>query len=212
MLQTFKRVAVLAPHTDDGEFGCGATIARLAERGSDVHYVAFSDCAESLPEGWPPDTLVKEVYAATEVLGLPPENVRVHQVPVRNFTTHRQEILEMLVKIQRNLDPDLVLIPSVNDLHQDHQTVAVEGRRAFKFTTILSYEIPWNNVVFQNHLFVNVDEGHVSKKVEALACYKSQAHRPYANEETIRAQARMRGTQINTRYAEVFELVRAVVR
>ena len=31
-----RRVMVLAPHTDDGEFGCGATIARLLEEGSEV--------------------------------------------------------------------------------------------------------------------------------------------------------------------------------
>lgn len=32
---------VLAPHTDDGEFGCGATIAKCARLGTRVDYVAF---------------------------------------------------------------------------------------------------------------------------------------------------------------------------
>ena len=32
--------------------------------------------------------------------------------------------------------------------------------------------------------------------------------RPYANEETIRAQARMRGTQAGCRYAETFQVIR----
>ena len=27
----WQRALVLAPHTDDGEFGCGATMARLVE-------------------------------------------------------------------------------------------------------------------------------------------------------------------------------------
>ena len=33
MIEAWKRVLVLAPHTDDGEFGCGGTMARLVESG-----------------------------------------------------------------------------------------------------------------------------------------------------------------------------------
>ncbi len=212
MLSDVSNVLVLAPHTDDGEFGCGATIAKLSEEGRKIHYVAFSDCRESLPEGWAPDTLVKEVTAATQILGVLPAGLTVHSFPVRHFMRDRQDILEHLVKLQNELNPDLVFLPSLNDLHQDHQTIAIEGVRAFKRTTLLAYEIPWNNLSFQNQLFVHVEEKHVQTKVEALACYKSQARKPYATEESIRAQLRMRGVQVGTRYAEVFEVVRAVVR
>ena len=56
-----KRALVLAPHTDDGEFGCGGTMARLVEGGCEVRYVAFSIATRSLPDGFPPDTLAREV-------------------------------------------------------------------------------------------------------------------------------------------------------
>ena len=52
VIGTPGRVLVLAPHTDDGEFGCGGTMARLVEAGSDVRYVAFSIATRSLPEGF----------------------------------------------------------------------------------------------------------------------------------------------------------------
>ena len=69
MIEAWQRVLVLAPHTDDGEFGCGGTMARLAESGAAVRYVAFSIATKSLAEGFPPDTL------AGEVRGLPsPKN------------------------------------------------------------------------------------------------------------------------------------------
>ena len=42
MINGVERALVLAPHTDDGEFGCGGTMARLVEAGTDVRYVAFS--------------------------------------------------------------------------------------------------------------------------------------------------------------------------
>ena len=48
----WERALVLAPHTDDGEFGCGGTMARLVEEGTDVRYVAFSIATRSLPEGF----------------------------------------------------------------------------------------------------------------------------------------------------------------
>ena len=37
-------ILVLAPHTDDGELGCGATLARYVKEGSRVSYAAFSLC------------------------------------------------------------------------------------------------------------------------------------------------------------------------
>ena len=43
MIDGLSRVLVLAPHTDDGEFGCGGAMARLVESGADVRQIAFSD-------------------------------------------------------------------------------------------------------------------------------------------------------------------------
>ena len=45
---TTKKVLILAPHTDDGELGCGATISKLIENNNDVYYVAFSACRQSV--------------------------------------------------------------------------------------------------------------------------------------------------------------------
>jgi LmbE family N-acetylglucosaminyl deacetylase len=42
---------VFAPHPDDGEFGCGATLNKLINQGTKVHYVAFSPCTISKPSG-----------------------------------------------------------------------------------------------------------------------------------------------------------------
>ena len=71
MIDGLSRVLVLAPHTDDGEFGCGGAMARLVESGADVRQIAFSIASRSLPEGFPPDTLAREVCAATAELGGP---------------------------------------------------------------------------------------------------------------------------------------------
>ena len=57
MLSSYKNVIVLAPHTDDGEFGCGGTIAKLIGEGKNVYYVAFSTAEDSVPKHLPKDIL-----------------------------------------------------------------------------------------------------------------------------------------------------------
>lgn len=104
-----------------------------------------------------------------------------------------------------------MLIPSLNDIHQDHKTIAEEALRAFKFINVLSYELPWNNLNFNTCAFEVLEEKHVKTKVEALKKYQSQAHRPYANEEFLRSQVRMRGVQVSRKFAEVFEVIRTVM-
>jgi N-acetylglucosamine malate deacetylase 1 len=206
-----ERALVLAPHTDDGEFGCGGTMARLVEAGADVRYVAFSIATRSLPEGFAPDTLAREVREATAELGIPPENLTVHDFDVRTFPGHRQEILELLIEIWNDWKPDLVFQPSHHDVHQDHQTIAAEGLRAFKRTTILGYEIPWNNFDFSYQAYVSLGKEQMEKKVAALERYASQQHRRYANAEYVWNVARTHGTNVNLEYAEVFQVYRAVV-
>jgi N-acetylglucosamine malate deacetylase 1 len=209
-MNAWRRALVLAPHTDDGEFGCGGTMARLVEEGAEVRYVAFSIATRSLPEGFPPDTLAREVREATAELGIPPDNLTVHDFDVRTFPEHRQEILEVLIALWNDWEPDVVFQPSLHDIHQDHQTVAAEGLRAFKRTTILGYEIPWNNLDFAYQAYLALEQRHVERKEAALAKYASQQHRRYANPEYIWNLARTHGINVNREYAEVFQVYRMI--
>ena len=109
------------------------------------------------------------------------------------------------------MKPDLVLIPSLNDIHQDHVTVAQEGVRAFKGTTILGYELIWNNLKFDSALFVELDKKYIKKKCESLKEYKSQASKNYMSEDFIFSLAKIRGAQIGVKYAESFEVIRMVL-
>ena len=211
MENSFNCILVLAPHTDDGEFGCGGSIAKFLEEGKDVFYVAFSTAEDSVPEGYPRNILEIEVREATKILGITPNNLIIYKFQVRKLNYVRQELLEELVKIRNEISPDLVFIPSPNDLHQDHYTVAMEGMRAFKQISILGYELPWNNITFHTQSFIKLEERHIIKKIEALKAYKSQQNRFYANEEFIRSLAITRGTQISVRYAEAFEVIRWVM-
>lgn len=207
-----KTILVLAPHTDDGELGCGATIARMVREGMNVHYVAFSSCRDSLPVGAEADCLIREMHAATAVLDIPSANVECLDYSVRHFEDHRQEILDSMLELKRRIKPDVVLSPSVHDIHQDHVTIANECLRAFKMNTILQYEVPWNNYTFDNQMFFCVEEADVQKKIAALKCYDSQRGRQYTQEDFLRGLLITHGVQIGHQYAEVFEVPRLIFK
>lgn len=207
----FENILVLAPHTDDGELGAGGTIAKFIEQGSKVTYVAFSTAEQSVPEGLPKDVLRTEVKAATKTLGIQLENLIVLNFQVRKFNYVRQEILEELIKLRKSEKFDLVLIPSLKDIHQDHAVIAQEGVRAFKNTTIFGYELIWNDLQFDTTCFVKLEKKHVETKIAALKSYQSQNMREYMSPEFISSLAKIRGVQVNAQYAECFEVIRWII-
>jgi len=212
MISKFKNVFVLAPHTDDGELGAGGTIAKLIEHGANVYYFAFSTAEESVPEGHPKDILKTEVINATKKLGIKRDNVIIYHYQVRKLNYARQDILEDLIEYKRKIVPDLVLMPSLHDIHQDHATIAQEGLRAFKNCTILGYELIWNNLTFNTTSFIKLSRKNVQCKCDALKEYKSQKGRAYMDQEFIFALAKTRGVQIGTEYAESFEVLRWIIK
>ena len=186
----FNKVLILGPHTDDGEIGAGATISRLCREGKEVYYVAFSICEESIPDEFPNDITSIEIINAGSKLGIPQNNIQTLRYKVRKFNEDRQDILEDMIRLKNSIQPDLVLLPSSFDIHQDHKTIYEEGLRAFKKTNILGYELPWNNLDISNRCFVEVQEHDLKNKVDAILEYKSQASRNYINEEYIRLSTR----------------------
>ncbi len=202
---------ILAPHTDDGEFGCGGTIAKLIGNGVRVIYVAFSAAEQSVLPHLPKDILRHEVKRATSVLGIEDQDCVVLDFEVRKFPEMRQKILDSMIELNQRYQPELIFLPSMNDTHQDHNVIAEEGFRAFKRKTMLGYEVPWNNLDFRTSCFSGLEEAHLNAKISALNEYQSQMHRTYANTEFIKSLAVTRGVQIGKTYAECFEVIRWVM-
>jgi len=186
---------VLAPHTDDAELGCGGTIARYIEEGWAETEVAFSIGTADR----------SECEAAAMVLGI--DGLVILDYPTRRLHEHRQEILQNLVDLPA---PDLVMCPSWTDMHQDHCVVAQEAQRAFRRTTLVGYELPWNQTTTLSTLLVKLEHSHVRVKAAAFECYESQRERLSGDPEWIWALAKVRGLQAGAQYAEGFEVMRWV--
>jgi len=68
--------------------------------------------------------------------------------------------------------------------------------------------MPWNNFAFLSNLYVALEERHLRKKIDTLKCYKSQGFRQYSDEEYLESLLRIKGLQINEKYAETFQILR----
>jgi len=197
-------ILLLAPHADDIELGCGATVARFFEEGHKLLWIVFTD----------EQPLNDEHIKATEVIGLKDDSRLAFNFTLRQLSDRRKEVLERFVELNHEFKPDLVVGPSLHDFHQDHQVVANEMVRAFKTNaSIICYELPWNHISFDVQLLTKLTNRHIETKVKMLEKFESELvmRGRYFSEELMRGIALLRGTQAGTEYAEAFEVLRWVL-
>ena len=161
-----------------------------------------------MPRGLPKNILEVEVKAATKRLGIPPANLVIYKYEVRKLNYIRQEILEELVKMKKEIAPDLVFIPSPNDLHQDHRLVNELTWNTWRNHMILEYEIPkYDGDLGQPNVFVAISPEQVERKIKTvLEVFGSQTSKDWFDADTLSAILRLRGVESNApqRYAEAF--------
>lgn len=202
-MDNFKRCLVLSPHYDDAELGCGATISRMTHHKVKVLVAVF---AQQRRVSENTKSLLSEIGGSSKLLGFRTE---IENFESRRLNEQRQEVLDWMIGLNNDFKPDIVIGPSLIQTHQDHEIVAHEAFRAFKYTSLLGYDMPWNNLDSGRlTTFVEVTEEDVKLKTLALNCYKSQMPRPYFEENMVRALARSRGLQCGKELAEAFETYR----
>lgn len=182
--------AYIGAHTDDTELSCGGVMQILK---GDVIPLSYCDKVQ----------LAKEFQDAMKVLGV---TGFAHQFKVREMMQQRSEVATHLKACDMY---DTIFTHDVRDVHDDHRVVAEESLRIFKRQNIYTYVAPWNSDENPNY-FVELTEGQLERKIQALACYESQRHRPYMDPEFIRSWARYNGIKCGKLYAEGFKIVRLV--
>lgn len=224
ILNRLERVVVVAPHADDEVLGCGATIARLASLGVEVHVVIVT-------RGCPPlfsKELVERVAAEAKASH---SRLGVHQTHWLDFPAAgldgvpRSELNQEIGRVLTSIAPDTVFAPFVGDLHFDHQivfdAVMVWARprseaappRIWTYETLseTNWSAPGLSPTFAPNLFVDVTD-FLEAKIEAFALFASQVHQ-FPDErslEALRSLARMRGATVHRAAAEAFMIIRQV--
>lgn len=200
-----KRVLFIGAHPDDIEIGCGALIANIVNH-TELFCVTLSDNQKN-----PALThLVEEHYKSMAVLGVPESSVVLGQFETRRFPHARQEILEYMVSLNRSFQPDIVLVHTKADIHQDHGTITEEALRAFRGKTLLGYDVIRSSYGFFPKFLVEVTEEDANKKIAALAEYHTYAERYYFNESITRATLIRNGALAERPFAEGFDILRII--
>jgi len=195
-----KKALFIGAHTDDIEMGCGGYIQRFETK----MVVVFSPAIESIPTGFPNDTTKNEFENSCSKINC---ESKLYEIPVRNFDTHRQFILEELVKIKKEYRPDIVFTHSSSDIHQDHQVIYEESIRAFRDISILGYNIWSNNNEKKFNYFIELSDIELGNKIDFMSCYKSQlAKKDYL--KIIKINAEYFGMLLGKKYVENYELIR----
>jgi LmbE family N-acetylglucosaminyl deacetylase len=230
----FERVLVVAAHPDDPEFGFGASVAKLADDGSEVYYCICTDGSQggedpSVPDEQLTATRYKEQRAAAEVLG-------VRDVVFLGF---RDGYLEANVELRRAITreirrfkPDLVLTHypqratsvGIGASHPDHLAVGEatlsavypDARNPRAYSELLAQGFEAHKV--KEVWLPGFDGGDVTidatpymdRKIQAILCHASQfAGRPEMPEDGpakwLRDRMKKTGESAGYEYAESFK-------
>lgn len=200
-----KVILAIAPHLDDIELGVGGTIYKLGKENR-VHYLGLS-----MPPLVERESFMNEFWKSAIHLGLSRERMILKDYDPRDLFKDRMDILQLFYDTYQALKPDIVFVPNSNDIHQSHQVVYQEARRAFKFSTILGYELPWNSLSFNMDVFIELTAKEIKVKQESINCFESQKQRTFFSNDILTDLAKLRGKQIGRDYAECFELTRLII-
>lgn len=183
MFDRMERVDVLAlgAHPDDVEIGCGGLLALCAERGLRTGIVHLTR-GEAGTRGTA-EVRAREAAAAASVLGAELEILDFGDGGLR--TGRREE--DRLIRLLREARPRLVVGPSPEDRHPDHERACRLVRDACFYAGLrgrpdpagLAAHRPSWLLEYPLHdqrppdLVIDL-EGAMSRKVEALRCHASQ--------------------------------------
>jgi len=153
--KTGRSALVFAPHQDDETLGCGGTILKKKQVGTDVKIIFMTDGNMSGTRPELHGELLKEIraseaLAAASVLGLQQQEVLFLEYPDRGLHLHQPEAIEKIKAILDRERPQEVFMPHYKDGHGDHSATNRIVRAAILQSGrgVTVYEYP---VWFWNH-------------------------------------------------------------
>lgn len=217
-----KRVLVVAPHPDDETLGVGGTIAKYSAQGDEVFVLMVSGHLPPIYSRKAYEETVSEAYSAFSVLGV--EKSEFLEIPATMIGDQPlHEVNARISKVVNDFNPHIVLCP-YPDRHIDHRLVFdsvmvatrpvgvgkdIEIVAAYETLSETHWNAPHIEPNFTPNWVVDISD-HISKKLNALDCYKSQISEfPGPRSiEAVEALAKFRGTQAGFGYGEGFHIVR----
>ena len=217
-----KKILIISPHADDEVLGCGGFISKYSKQNYHINVLILTNANKGVPEIYSPKeikTIRKEANMANKLIGT--KKIFFENLPAVNLNNYPiYKITTVIDKYLNKINPEIVLIPSSNDIHEDHKIVfkaakvSMRPNRKSNLKKILSYEVlsetEWNEEgkSFNPNYFVHLNKSDINNKVKAFLKYKSQVKKfPHPrSKEGIINLSRVRGSQVFKEYAEAFRV------
>lgn len=191
------RIAAIGAHPDDIEIGCGGTLLALAARPQvEIRTLVLTGTPEREAEAR---------HAAT-LFGASGEP-RFGQLADTRLPAVWNTVKDRLHEFRDEYpEPDIVFAPRPDDAHQDHSLVGTLATSVWRGPLVLSYEIPkWDGDLARPNTYVELSPEGARQKVERLnGAFPSQHARDWWDDEFFLSLMRLRGAEVQTRYAEAF--------
>lgn len=182
-----KKVLVIAPHPDDEVLGCGGTILKHLHNNDSVTVCIVSVRNQPLFTKQMNLEQYAELKEAHKVLGID-ESIILDFDSVMLDRVPHNELNTALTDVVKKVQPDILYVPFVGDIHLDHQLVAKSALVACRpidnqsIEKVVMYETPseteWNfpkaENIFIPNLYVDITD-FIDLKLDAMSKYKSQS-------------------------------------
>ena len=217
-----KKVLILSPHADDEILGCGGFISKYSKQNYLINVLILTNANKGAPEIFSLNEIKKlreESKKANKFIGT--NKLFFENLPAINLNNYPiYKIAKIIDKYIVNINPEIILIPSANDIHEDHKIIFKAAKIAMRPNTkrnlkkILSYEVlsetEWNEdgKSFNPNYFIELKKSDIDNKVNAFLKYKSQVKKfPHPrSKEGIINLSRVRGSQVFLEYVEAFKV------
>lgn len=176
-------VLAVGAHPDDVEIGVGGILAAHRAAGDEVTVLTLSRGSR----GGDADDRQHESLASAELLGA---RLFLHDLTDTEISGGGPTV-RLIEEVVREVVPTIVYTHTNHDRHQDHRAVHEATIVATRtIDTVACYQSPSATVDFRPTRFVSID-GFVERKLELLACFRSQAeNRSYLAPDFVKATAR----------------------
>ncbi len=203
------KILIIGAHPDDIEPQMGGTVASLTKMGHQVLILQLTDTGDELV-----DIRTQESFDAASILGAKIQYLHYDQ---NNFKFERN-LVQSIDKVIAKFKPAEIFTCWEHDSHQDHLTVsqAVIAASRKNDTNLYFFEpaLPGGITTyeFKPNYFVDIS-GTIDIKIKSVEAHRSQVDKFTKGWiDAIYGRARVRGFQINTEYAEAFQIVKMIAK
>ena len=221
----------MAAHPDDEVLGCGASVAKWAEAGKEVHVVILAEGATSRDSARNPESRIEELSALEKSAQSAGKILGVTSVRLLNFPDNRMDSvdrLEVIKIVEEQIElvkPETVVTHHSGDINIDHQIThqavvtacrpqpreLVRRLLVFEVPSSTEWQPPNTSPVFRPNWFEDVSKT-LERKLQALEIYAEEMRTwPHARSlQAVEHLARWRGSSVGCEAAEAFILLREV--